>query len=212
MAITDYSPVASNNTTLGTIGLAENGMSVGDINDAFRTLMADIATGRANGDFAEDAAALDPTLVALAGLATGSDKLAYSTGTDTFAQTDFTSFGRTLAGLADVAALKSLVGGLQIVSSQIALNGHVAFDLTGNGSIDFQINWGTGTFGTSTSFQKAFSSAVYVVVPFPTGLISEGDESDENMYVSSKSVSGFNTAVSGDYNSLPSLNYIALGR
>lgn len=46
----------------------------------------------------------DATLTALAGLATGANKLAYSTGTDTFSQTDFTSFGRSLVDDADAAA------------------------------------------------------------------------------------------------------------
>ena len=51
--------------------------------------------------------ALDATLTALAGLATGADKLAYSTGTDTFAQADLTSFGRSLIGVVDAATART---------------------------------------------------------------------------------------------------------
>jgi len=47
---------------------------------------------------------LDATLTALAGLATGANKLAYSTGTDTFTQTDLTSAGRAILDDADAAA------------------------------------------------------------------------------------------------------------
>lgn len=50
---------------------------------------------------------LDPTLTALAGLATGANKLPYSTGTDTFAQADLTAAGRALIDDADAAAQRA---------------------------------------------------------------------------------------------------------
>lgn len=48
--------------------------------------------------------ALDATLTALAGLATGANKFPYSTGTDTFSQADITAAGRALLDDADAAA------------------------------------------------------------------------------------------------------------
>lgn len=54
---------------------------------------------------------LDATLTGFAEIATGADQLAYSTGADAFAQTPFTSFGRSVVGCADAAALSSLLGG-----------------------------------------------------------------------------------------------------
>ncbi|EPO4457840.1 phage tail protein [Escherichia coli] len=53
--------------------------------------------------FGKDFQALDATLTALAGLATGANKLPYFTGTDTAAQTNLTSVGRDIIGKNTIA-------------------------------------------------------------------------------------------------------------
>lgn len=70
--------------------------------------------------FGKDFQALDATLTALAGLATGANKLPYFTGNDTAAQTDLTSVGRDIIGkntIADILTyldLKSANGAYNI--------------------------------------------------------------------------------------------------
>ncbi|WP_404853656.1 hypothetical protein [Escherichia coli] len=53
---------------------------------------------------------LDATLTALAGLATGANKLPYFTGTDTAAQTDLTSVGRDIIGKGTIADILTYLG------------------------------------------------------------------------------------------------------
>ncbi|WP_410376785.1 phage tail protein [Enterobacter sp. CPE_E423] len=53
--------------------------------------------------FGKDFQALDATLTALTGLATGANKLPYFTGTDTASQTDLTSVGRDIIGKSTIA-------------------------------------------------------------------------------------------------------------
>lgn len=55
--------------------------------------------------FGRDYQPLDATLTALAGLATGANKIPYFTGTDTAAQTDLTSVGRDIIGKNTVAEI-----------------------------------------------------------------------------------------------------------
>lgn len=53
--------------------------------------------------------AVDATLTALAGVATAANKLIYATGSDTFATTDFTAYGRTIVAFADAAAARTSI-------------------------------------------------------------------------------------------------------
>lgn len=58
----------------------------------------------------KDFQGLDATLTALAGLATGANKLPYFTGADTAAQTDFTSVGRDIIGKSTIADILTYLG------------------------------------------------------------------------------------------------------
>ncbi|EPK3701399.1 gp53-like domain-containing protein [Citrobacter freundii] len=60
--------------------------------------------------FGKDFQALDATLSALAGLATGANKLPYFTGNDTAAQTDLTSVGRDIIGKNTITDILTYLG------------------------------------------------------------------------------------------------------
>lgn len=60
--------------------------------------------------FGKDFQALDATLTALAGLATGANKLPYFTGADTAAQTDLSSVGRDIIGKSAISDVLTYLG------------------------------------------------------------------------------------------------------
>jgi hypothetical protein len=66
---------------------------------------------------------LDATLTALAGLATGADKLAYSTGTDTFSQATLTAAGRAILDDATAADQRTTLGAQALDATLTALAG-----------------------------------------------------------------------------------------
>lgn len=75
--------------------------------------------------FGKDFQALDATLTALAGLATGANKLPYFTGNDTAAQTDLTSVGRDIIGkntIADILTYLGILNGLDFTGDISAPN------------------------------------------------------------------------------------------
>jgi hypothetical protein len=72
-----------------------------------------------------DVQAYDATLTSIAALGTAADKLAYTTGVDTWAEAAFTSFGRTVVATANAAALRTAAG-LVIGTDVQAYDGELA--------------------------------------------------------------------------------------
>ena len=73
-----------------------------------RTLLDDTSASAARTTLGAQAA--DATLTALAGVATGLNKLPYFTGTDAADVTDLSAYGRTLIATADAAAARTTLG------------------------------------------------------------------------------------------------------
>ena len=72
--------------------------------------------------FGKDFQALDATLTALAGLATGANKLPYFTGTDTASQTDLTSVGRDIIGKKTIADILTYLGLIEALKNKQPLS------------------------------------------------------------------------------------------
>lgn len=86
--------------------------------------------------FGKDFQALDATLSALAGLATGANKLPYFTGNDTAAQTDLTSVGRDIIGKNTIADILTYLG-LGELSSQYIKQAREPLEITVGDGGDF---------------------------------------------------------------------------
>lgn len=85
----------------------------------------------------------DATLTSLAAVSTAANKVIYATGSDTFSTTDFTSYGRSVVGVADEAAFKALVN-LEIGTDVQAYDAQLA-DIAGLTPTDNGIVIGNGT-------------------------------------------------------------------
>jgi hypothetical protein len=154
MAVTDYSATPGSNTAISGINIAEN-CTPANINNAIRQLMADIASALDDGTFlgGADFQPLEATLTALAAVATAADKLIYATGSDTFATTDLSAFGRTLIDDANAAAARTTLGA---ASEPAATGGATSGKLTlGN----FTLAWKDVTASANTSTSVAYGDA-----------------------------------------------------
>jgi phage-related tail fiber protein len=116
------------------IDLATTGVSAGTYKsvtvDTYGRITGGTNPTTLSGYGISDAQALDATLTALAGLTTSADQMIYSTGSDAFAMTSLTSFGRSLVDDTDAAAARTTLG-LGTIATQAANN----VSITG-GSID----------------------------------------------------------------------------
>lgn len=181
MAVTDYSTTAANNTSVGGVNIQE-GWSPSDVNNAIRALMADIASGITDGDFATTSSLqpIDATLTALAGVTVADQDLILANGADSFTTLATTAYGRSLLALANVAALKTALGTISVTASSITNPGYVSLDLTGNGTADLTLQWGTGSIGGNTTgtitYPISFTSfAVCVANGGRSNTSNEGD-------------------------------------
>lgn len=129
--------VNADSIDLATIGTAGTYRSV--TTDAYGRVTGGTNPTTLAGYGITDAQGLDATLTALAGLTTAADQMIYATGTDTFAMTALSAFGRTLIDDADAAAARTTLG-LSTMATQAANNVAIS-----GGSID-NVTLDGGTF------------------------------------------------------------------
>ena len=118
--------------------------------------------------FGKDFQALDATLTALAGLATGANKLPYFTGTDTAAQTDLTQIGRDVIGQTTVANLLTYLGLKTAAQRDVGTGSNQIPDMSSFTASRATTGWQKLPGGLIIQWGQASTNASSLVaVPFP---------------------------------------------
>lgn len=145
-------------TSIVSTGIAANELLYGTDSDTFgkasitafaRTLLDDADAGAVRTTIS--AQALDATLTALAGLATGADKIPYSTGTDAFSQATLTSFARTLIAATTAEAVRQILDVGNTEQHAVWWQDYLVSSMTACGWSTKSINGGTGQSWESIS-------------------------------------------------------------
>ena len=123
--------------------------------------------------FGKDFQALDATLTALAGLATGANKLPYFTGNDTAAQTDLTSVGRDIIGKNTIADILTYLGLWElsiagVSGGSLTASGYITIPMIINGARRaLYIQWGGFSGTTSSSGSNGIYENSNITVTWP---------------------------------------------
>lgn len=170
--------------------------------------------------FGKDFQALDATLSALAGLATGANKLPYFTGNDTAAQTDLTSVGRDIIGKSTIADILTYLGLSDLVlagvgGGSLVTTGYAEIPLVISGAKKMLLLcWGIGSTGSNGSFTQSFAKA------FPTAvlckLVTNGASTSPSGFAGASAtlstISIYSASAAGTPSSSGvSYNYLAIG-
>lgn len=118
--------------------------------------------------FGKDFQALDATLTALAGLATGANKLPYFTGADTAAQTNLTQIGRDVIGQTSVANLLTYLGLKTAAQRDVGVGANQIPDMSNFTSGNGWCRYPDGTiFQKGISVAGAIGSPTFITFPIP---------------------------------------------
>ncbi|WP_225568329.1 gp53-like domain-containing protein [Escherichia coli] len=144
--------------------------------------------------FGKDFQALDATLSALAGLATGANKLPYFTGNDTAAQTDLTSVGRDIIGKNTIADILTYLGLGDISAAGVATGslgsaGYATFPILISGVRQtFIMQW-----GTLTPLRSGGTVDINLPIAFPTAAMQAYATHDNTTQITRPTVYAIST-------------------
>lgn len=142
--------------------------------------------------FGKDFQALDATLTALAGLATGANKLPYFTGNDTAAQTDLTSVGRDIIGKNTIADILTYLGlGEAAKSSILQSEGVSVKDVMSQNAITYLLSLKAGVNGErveAENFREALNLGNAALKNTGTG---QGQLPDMSAFLSNQKMNGY---------------------
>lgn len=172
MGIESYNTNPDLNTNQLGMATGNNALNVGNVDNALRKLMADIATfyqawspliaqitGKQAGSL---------ILSALAGAGATADRLPYYTASDQAALTPITAFIRTLLDDTSAPTARVTLGAIGIVAGALTNPGYVQLSVPTLGNL--MIQWGFGSIGSNTTgtitYPQAFGS---FSVCIPTG-------------------------------------------
>lgn len=130
---------------------------------------------------------LDATLTALAGLATGANQLAYSTGTDTFSQTTLTPFARTILDDTDAASVRATISAQAADATLTALAG------LATGADQLPYSTGSDTFSqtTLTAYARTLlDDADAVTARLTLGLGTMATQASSSVSITGGSITG----------------------
>ncbi|WP_370560803.1 hypothetical protein [Escherichia coli] len=142
--------------------------------------------------FGKDFQALDATLSALAGLATGANKLPYFTGNDTAAQTDLTSVGRDIIGKNTIADILTYLGLGEAAKSRVLQSGGDSVkDVMSQNAITYLLSLKAGVNGErveAENFREALNLGNAALKNTGTG---QGQLPDMSAFLSNQEVNGY---------------------
>ncbi|MCK2401809.1 tail fiber protein [Escherichia coli] len=135
---------------------------------------------------------LDATLTALAGLATGANKLPYFTGTDTVSQTDLTSVGRDILAKTSILAVIQYLGLGEAAKSRVLQSGGDSVkDVMSQNAITYLLSLKAGVNGErveAENFREALNLGNAALKNTGTG---QGQLPDMSAFLSNQEVNGY---------------------
>lgn len=208
--IFDFSATADNNTTIGGINTA-TGMSPGNVDNVFRELAAIIRSTFVagwEGLFAGTTSGIPVSNGAgtITAKAAPTGDIVGTTDAQTLTNKTISSLAVDLAvadGGTGASTAAAAFANIAISASSFSTDSYVKF------TSNFTVQFGTCTLGAKV-FPLAFPTAARSVIIMPRTGPSDGDEADENPYISALSTTGFTVSADGD-NAPNSYYWIALG-